>query len=278
MLAQDYILPELFQHALINSVPILGLASLVKRYLLPEIVLVGTESRQSQITGETAGPPGDTWEKWESSSRCGLVSNESTREWIFVTSENYATRDCYPVGSFDRFRREVVPSDLRNSDRNLLLFASRDDGSGTGKRMPRKEDTQALELWLIKALAPELGLHYMKTFYQTDPALIRSLFSRARLIFAPHGGSITNIAFVHESTLIIEFVPLHQKRFCFACMAYAMRFPAYAMFTPKGLGGWDKTLESYSYALNTSDLATFWYSELASVFRAMQTANASYVY
>jgi hypothetical protein len=278
--AQDYYNPSLFQHALINSVPTLGLASLVKRYLLPDVVLVGTDSSQSQITGETTGQHACTWKKWNSSNRCGLVSNDSTREWIFIgTGEPYATHDCYPVGSFDRFRREIVSSGLRNSERNLLIFASRDNGNGMGKRMPRKKDTQALELWLSRTLAPELGLHYMKTFFHSDENLIRSSFSRARLVFAPHGGALSNIAFVHESTLVVEFAPAHEKRFCFACMAYAMRFPAYAIFIPEGPGGWDKNINiDKPYILKISDLTKFWYNELASVFRAMQTMNASYVY
>ena len=44
--------PDAFQHALIDSVPIHGLAGLVKTYLLPDAVLVGRTDKMRAVAGE----------------------------------------------------------------------------------------------------------------------------------------------------------------------------------------------------------------------------------
>lgn len=275
--AQDIYRPEKFQHALINSVPTLGLASLVKRYLLPDSILVGTYSQQNKSTGETSMNEGsvNTWMKWDQSSRCGMTHNNTTREWIFIGTESphLAANDCYPVGSFDRFRREVaVAGKKKSKTRDLLLFASRANG---GSRMPRGEDAAALELWLEKTLAPELGLIYSKTDFHTDSKTMRSSFSNARLIFAPHGGALTNIAYAHESTVVIELSPQFGIRFCFACMAYAMRFSSYAIFIPSWASGYGNQLP---YALNISDLQLFWDSKVKDIYFSSQQYSGTYLY
>jgi len=261
LFAQDYFLPGLFQHALINSVPTLGIASLVKRALFPDAVLVGLDDRQDYVTGEHSGRQTERWEFWRNTSSCGLVNNTPLREWLFIGSGGtaHATNDCYPVGSFDWYRRDIASS----RSGHLLVYASRESQNGSGSRIARREDSRALELWLSATLAPELRLRYVKVDPSNSSYVLRSSFYHARVIFAPHGGALSNLIFSHESTLVIEFLPSRGKRLCYACMAYAMRFPSYAIYIPRGPGGWNEDINTkVPYKLNVSDLQYLWYNKV----------------
>lgn len=261
--AQDYFAPEYFQHALINSVPTNYIASMIRRFLLPNALLVGKDATQAKLSHEE-------WQKWDK-TQCGKeFDNDTLREWIFIgTGEpSHASHDCYPVGTFDRFRDNVARHTSHVINRNLIVFASRDDGTGSGSRMPRSQDTAALEKWLSGDLAPELRLAYVKLLYNAHPQEMRRTFERARVIFAPHGGALSNLVYCHVSTIVVEFQPAYGMRLCFACMAYAMRFPVYAVYVPEGSGGWLKDMNTkMPYNLYVPDLKKFWYNKLEAEFR-----------
>ena len=63
---------------------------------------------------------------------------------------------------------------------------------------------------------------------------MRATFRRARIVVGPHGGALANIAYAHESTTVLEIGGGRDARLCFACMAYAMRFPRYAIYNVRG--------------------------------------------
>jgi hypothetical protein len=237
-------------------VPTNFIAHQVKDFLIPDAVLVGKDSRQNILTREK-------WHQWDETN-CGIVPQDtSLREWIFIgTGEPmHASHDCYPMGSYDRFRKEVVGQSVDVSERNLIVFASRDNGSGSGLRMPRAKDSAEIENWLSGELASQLGLLYIKLFFNADPPQMRRVFERARIIFAPHGGALSNLVYCHKSTIVVEFQPSNGMRLCYACMAYALRFPMYAVFIPPGPFGWSDMSRNNlvgNYTLSVDALRAFW--------------------
>jgi hypothetical protein len=264
LFAQDYFAPELFQHAMINSVPTNFIATTVRRFLLPNAVLVGRDAAQVEISHER-------WQKWDE-TQCGKeFLNDTLREWIFIGTgeKSHASHDCYPIGTFDQLRDDLAGETPRVDDRNLLVFASRDNGTGSGSRMPRFQDTVALEDWLSNHLASELRLSFVKLYYNAHPHEMRDAFRRARVVFAPHGGALANLVYSHESTIVVEFQPANGMRLCFACMAYAMRFPVYVVYVPEGKGGWSKDIKTkVLYDFDVPDFKDFWYSRVQALFNA----------
>jgi hypothetical protein len=218
VLAQDHFLPFTFQHAVINSVPTRGVAALVQKYLVPEATLVVESPRATH----RAAHEGDL-RPWRA-TRCGLSADGATREWIFV-GEGGASVDCYPRGAFDWFRRR----DAATEPGDLLVYASRDDSA----ERRTTGDAGRLEAWL-EALAPRLRLSYVKLAAYDPPGRMRTTFRRARLVVGPHGGALANLAYAHASTTVLEIGGGINARLCFACMAYAMRFPRYAIYNVRG--------------------------------------------
>ena len=180
---------------------------------------------------------------------CGLSRDGTSREWIFAgqgEKNGRASMGCSHVGTHARPRRknacfprrgrgDAAPRNGSRSDSrivrarydwyrereaaarpgNLLLYASRDGGG----RSPRPADAAAFDRWL-QSLAARLGLGFRKITMASKPEAIRSSFERARIVVGPHGGALTNVAFAHESTLVVELgsaAPGH-ARFCFGCM------------------------------------------------------------
>lgn len=160
------------------------------------------------------------------------------------------------MGSYDWYRR----ANSASKPGSILLYASRDGGGGRG---PAKSDGDRLEAWL-KGLADKLGLTYVKTVFHEDSVTMRARFENARVVVAPHGGAITNIVYSHASTLVVEIGSAAPgARFCFACVAFAMRFAGYAIFDA---GPDYKTFAKISRPLDVPALIQFWEAQMALVY------------
>lgn len=256
--SQDEFQPGLFQHVIIDSVPTYGLALLLKRFLIPGAALVVPAANLERTFSSQAfrEAPNVTA---ASKSDCGL-RRDGSREWLFAGQGmklGLASNDCFPAGTFDWYRRSqaaVAPG-------GALLYASREGGGGRG---PVAADAEDLEAWL-RALADRLGLAYVKTRHNENPAHVRAAFSRSRVVVAPHGGALTNLVYAHASTLVVEIAHVGPiTRYCFACVAFASRFRAYAIFDAG---------EEYANYRDTSDhrldvdgLRRFWETRLQPVY------------
>lgn len=258
ILVEDEYMPYKFQHFYINSVPTYGLSALLKRFVFPSAQLVVEDpQRLGKYTSEGA-------EKYslsvvDETTRCGAAADGS-REWLIVgegEEGHHAQHDCYPVGSYDWYRR----THSAKNPGSILLYASREGGGGRG---PIHSDGDQLEVWL-KNLADKLSLTYAKTRHNQDAATLQAQFKKTRVVFAPHGGALTNIVFSHASTLVVEIGSAHpgKGRFCFACMAFAMRFAGYAIFDA------GTVYEGYAkvdHSLDVAALARFWDVQVAPLY------------
>ena len=127
-----------------------------------------------------------------------------------------------------------------------------------------------LEQWLNGSLAHSLGLDFLKIYYHSSAESARYAFSRARVIFAPHGGVLSNLAFAHESTVVVEFQPKRNLRLCYACMAYAMRFHSYAVFIPNGPEQWIN-INRGGYTLSLSAIKDFWKDKIEAEYHLLNS-------
>lgn len=247
LLAQDLQYPFLFQHALIDSVPTHGLARLVQEFLLPAATLVCGDKKMRR------GAQEEDLQDWRSSG-CGLSNGR--RRWVFLGTGLETRRahlDCFPVGTFDWFRKSAA-APIRGAD---LLYAAR------RTRAPRQQ--AALEAWL-RALATDLGLRFTKVAHDTSPALTREAFRTARLVVGVHGGALANLVYAHESTVVLEIGKAQGRgprgpRWCYACMAFAMRFPLYAVFHVR-----DFSYDAQTFELDVAAVRTFWEEEVRGRF------------
>ena len=256
--SQDEFNPNLFQHVIIDSVPTYGLALLLKRFLIPGAALVvPAASLERTFSSHAFRVAPDVTAA--SKSDCGL-RRDGSREWLFAGQGamlGLASNDCFPAGTFDWYRRSqaaVAPGDA-------LLYASREGGGGRG---PAAADAEVLEAWL-RALADGLGLTYVKTSHADKPARVRAAFSRSRVVVAPHGGALTNLVYAHASTLVVELSHIGpHTRYCFACVAFASRFRAYAIFDAGE--EYANYRDKSDHRLDVDGLRRFWETRLQPVY------------
>ena len=209
--AEDNFSPRLFQHHVINTIPIRGIAASIQYQFMPNATLVALYPTAFQTPGR-----GDNGVevKLMKDSKCALTLFVSPTFGVVGKNESlmgvpvlHTTLDCYPQGSFEYARRSMVFNDDR---RRLLIYASRDKSS----RSPSPKSSLELER-VLKSFASEFGLTYIRLGGDDDAAFIRSKFVDARVVVGLHGGMLANIFFSAKDTTVVEIVSARQLRFCF---------------------------------------------------------------
>ena len=215
--------PDLFQHALIDSVPIHGLARLVRaRLVLSPRGRSAVESRRRRgchvvipwrrvaanpaaaartlprrtapqvrdavLVARTTRSRDVAAERglvdWRT-SRCGLGNDDGLREWLFVGT-----------GQEDRLAsNNCYPVGMFDWFRrdgaalapgSTLLYADR---TGARRRAVRARDAERLRAWL-RNLAPALGLAYAEVGFRAPGAATRDAFAAARVVVGAHGAAV----------------------------------------------------------------------------------------